>query len=115
MTELTTYAHCPTRFYLQHRIQVPPSDPQSEEVAETIREDANRFLTSRVRETALNAGEVYRERHIHAEIGSHVVEGTADRLFKDSRGLWGVISYEREKIDWEEAADPADYYRSQIE
>ena len=115
VTELTTYAHCPTRFYLQHRIQVPPSEPQSEEAAETIREDANRFLDSRIREMALNADEVYRERHIHAEIGSHIIEGTADRLFKDSRGLWGVINYERDRIDWEEIADPANHYRSQIE
>ena len=115
VTELTTYAHCPMRFYLQHRIQVPPSEPQSEEAAETIREDANRFLDSRVGEMVLNAGEVYRERHIHAEIGSHIVEGTADRLFKDSRGLWGVINYERDSINWEEIGDPADYYRSQIE
>ncbi len=113
--ELATYAHCPTRFYLQHRIQVPPSDPQSAETAETIREDANRFLDSRVRETALNAGEVYREWHIHAEIDSHIVEGTADRLFKDSRGLWQIISYETDRIDWERIGDPADYYRSQIE
>ena len=113
--ELATYAHCPTRFYLQHRIQAPPSDPQSAETAETIREDANRFLDSRVRETALNAGEVYREWHIHAEIDSHIVEGTADRLFKDSRGLWQIISYETDRIDWEEIGDPADYYRSQIE
>ena len=115
VTALTTYAHCPTRFYLQHRIQVPSSEPQSEEVAETIREAANRFLDSRVRETALNAGEVYRDRHIHAEIGSHIVEGTADRLFKDSQGLWQIINYERDRIDWEEIADPADYYRLQIE
>ena len=115
VTELTTYAHCPTRFYLQHRIQVPPSEPQSEETAETVREAGNRFLESRVREIALNTGEVYCERHIHTEIGSHIIEGTADRLFKDSRGLWQIISYERERIDWEEIADPADYYRSQIE
>ena len=115
VTELTTYAHCPTRFYLEHQIQVPPSDSQSEETAETIREAGNRFLDSRVREMALNAGEVYRERHIHAEIGSHIVEGAADQLFKDSRGLWQVINYERDSIDWEEIGDPADYYRSQIE
>ena len=115
VTELTTYAHCPTRFYLQHRIQVPPSDSQFNEAAEAIREDANRFLDSRVREMALNADEVYRERHIHAEIGSHIVEGTVDRLFKDSRGLWQIINYERDRIDWEEIADSADYYRSQIE
>ena len=115
VAELTTYAHCPTRFYLQHQIQVPPSEPQFEEATETIREDANRFLDSRVGEMALNAGEVYRERHIHTEIGSHIVEGTADRLFKDSRGLWGVINYERDSINREEIGDPADYYRSQIE
>ena len=114
VTELTTYAHCPTRFYLQHQIQVLRSDFQSEEPAETIREASNRFLDSRVREMALNAGEVYRERHIHAEIGSHIVEGIADRLFKDSRGLWQVINYERDSIDWEKISDPADYYRSQI-
>ena len=115
VTELTTYAHCPTRFYLQHQIQVPPSEPQSEEAAEAIREDANRFLDSRVGKTALNAGEVYRERHIYAEIDSHIVEGTADRLFKDSRGLWQVINYERDRIDWEKIGDPTNYYRSQIE
>ena len=115
VAELTTYTHCPTRFYLQHRIQVPPSELQSEETAETIREASNRFLDSRVREIALNAGEVYRERHIHAEIGSHIVEGIADRFFKDSRGLWQVINYERDSINWEAIGTPADYYRSQIE
>ena len=115
VAELTTYAHCPMRFYLQHRIQVPPSEPQSAEAAEAIREDANRFLDSRVREIGLNADEVYRERHIHAEIDSHIVEGTADRLFKDSRGLWQIINYERDRIDWEEIGNPVDYYRSQIE
>ena len=115
VTELATYAHCPTRFYLQHRIQVPPSEPQSAKIVETVREAGNRFLESRVREMALNTGEVYRERHIHAEIGSHIVEGTADRLFKDSRGLWQIVNYERDRIDWEEIADPVDYYRSQIE
>jgi ATP-dependent exoDNAse (exonuclease V) beta subunit len=115
VAKLTTYAHCPTRFYLQHQIQVPPSEPQSKEAAETDRKDANRFLDSRVREIALNTDEVYRERHIHAEIGSHIVDGTADRLFRDSRGLWRVINYERDRIDWEEIGAPADYYRSQIE
>ena len=115
VTELTTYAHCPTRFYLQHRIQVPSSERHSEGAAEIIREDAIRFLDSRVREMALNADEVYRDRHIQAEIDSHIVEGTADRLFKDSRGLWQIINYERDRIDWEEIGDPADYYRSHIE
>ena len=115
VAELTRYAHCPTRFYLQHQIQVPPSEPQSEEAAETIREDGNRFLDSRVREMALNADPVYRERHIHAEIDSHIIEGTADRLFKDSRGSWQVINYERDRIDWEGIGDSADYHRSQIE
>ncbi len=115
VTELTTYARCPTRFYLQHRIQVPPSETQSEGAAETTREDANRFLDSRIREMALNEDAVYRERHIHAEIDSHIVEGTADRLFKDSRGLWQIINYEKDSINWEEIGDPADYYRSQIE
>ncbi len=114
-TELTTYAHCPTRFYLQHQIQVPSSQPQSEEAAETVREDGNRFLDSRVREIALNADEVYYDQHIHAEIDSHIVEGTADRLFKNSRGLWQIINYERDRIDWEGIGDLADYYRSQIE
>ena len=115
VAELTAYAHCPTRFYLQHQIQVPPSEPQSEGTAETDRRDANHFLNSRVREIALNADEVYRERHIHAEIGSHIVDGIADRLFRDSRGLWRVINHERDRIDWEEIGAPADYYRSQIE
>ncbi len=115
VAELTAYAHCPTRFYLQHQIQVPPSKPQSEEAAETDRKDANRFLDSRVREIALNADEVYRERHIYAEIDSHIVDGIADRLFRDSRGLWRVINYEKDRIDWEELGTPADYYRSQTE
>ena len=95
------------RFYLQHQIQVPPSDSQSEETAETIREAGNRFLDSRVREIALNVDEVYRECHIHAEIGSHIVNGTADRLFKAARGLWQVINYERDRVDWEEIGDPS--------
>ena len=64
---------------------------------------------------ALNTDEVYRERHIHAEIGSHIVEGIADRFFKDSRELWQVINYERDKIDWKAIDDLEDYYRSQIE
>ena len=115
VTELTTYAHCPMRFYLQHRIQVPPSEHQPAEAAEALREDANRFLNSRVREIGLNADEVYRECHIHAEIDSHIVEGTADRLFKDTKGLWQIINYERDRIDWEEIGNPTDYYRSQIE
>ena len=112
VTELTTHAHCPTRFYLQHQIQVPSSQPQSEEAAETIREDGNRFLDSRVGEIALNADEVYYDQHIHAEIDSHIVEGTADRLFKNSRGLWQIINYERDRIDWGGIGDLADYYRS---
>ena len=115
VAELTAYAHCPTRFYLQHQIQVSPPEPQPEEAAETDREDANRFLDSRVREIALNADEVYRERHIYAEIGSHIVDGIADRLFRDSRGVWRVINYERDRIDWEEIGTPTDYYRSQTE
>ena len=115
VTELTTYAHCPTRFYLQHQIQVPSSQPQSEEAAETVREDGNRFLDSRVREIALNADEVYYEQHIHAEIDSHIVEGTADRLFKDSRGLWQIINYETDRMNQAGLDDLADYYRSQIE
>ena len=115
VTELTTYAHCPTRFYLQHQIQVPSSQLQSEEAAETVREDGNRFLDSRVREIALNADEVYYEQHIHAEIDSHIVEGTADRLFKDSRGLWQIINYETDRMNQAGLDDLADYYRSQIE
>ncbi len=115
VTELTTYAHCPTRFYLQHQIRVPSSEVQPGVVTETTHKDVNRFLDSKVEEIALHTDEVYHERHIHAEIGSHIVEGTADRFFKDSRGLWQVINYERGRIDWEGIGDPADYYRSQIE
>jgi ATP-dependent helicase/nuclease subunit A len=115
VAELTTYVRCPTRFYLQHQIQVPSSQPQSEEAAETVREDGNRFLDSRVREIALNADEVYYEQHIHAEIDSHIVEGTADRLFKDSRGLWQIINYETDRMNQAGLDDLADYYRSQIE
>ena len=115
VTEPITYAHCPTRFYLQHQIQVPSSEAQSEETAEIVRKDVNHFLDSKVEEIALNADEVYRERHIHAEIDSHIVEGIAGRLFKDVRGLWRVINYETDRIDWEGIGDIADYYRSQIE
>ncbi len=113
--ELTTYVHCPTRFYLQYQIQMPISEPESEETVETVRKAINRFLDSKVAERALNADEVHRERHIHAEIGSHIVNGIADRLFKDTRGLWQVISYETDKIDWAGIGDPADYYRAHIE
>ena len=115
VTELITYAHCPTRFYLQHQIQVPSSEAQSEETAETVRKDVNHFLDSKVEKMVLNADEVYRERHIHAEIDSHIVEGIAGRLFKDVRGLWRVINYETDRINWESIGDIADYYRSQIE
>ena len=115
VTELTTYVHCPTRFYLQHQMQVPIPASIPEENSETIREDANHFLDLRVGEIALNVDEVYREYHIHAEIASHIVDGIANRFFKDSEGLWRVINYETDRIDWEEITDPADYYRSQIE
>lgn len=115
VSDLTTYTQCPTRFYLQHQIQVPLSEFQSEESSETVREGVNSFLDSRVREMALDTDEVYRERHIHAEIGSHIVDGTANRLFKDSEGIWQVISYETDGINWEEIGDIADYYRPQIE
>ena len=115
VVELTTYAHCPMRFHLQHQIRVPSSEAQSEEAAETARKDVNRFLNLKVEEIALNTDEVYRERHIHAEIGSHIVEGTADRFFKDVEGLWRVINYDTDRIDQEGIGDPADYYRSQIE
>ena len=115
VTELTTYAHCPTRFYLQHQIQVPIPVSLLEENDETVQENVNRFLNSKVREIALNADEVYREQHIYAEVGSHIVTGIADRFFKDSRGLWQIINYETDRIDWEGIGDSADYYRSQIE
>ena len=115
VSELATYAHCPTRFYLQHHIQMPISEPQLEAATETARKDINQFLDSKVAEMALNADEIYRERHIQAEIGSHIVEGIADRFFKDSTGFWQVINYERDGIDWEGIGDTADYYRSEIE
>ena len=113
--ELTAYAHCPTRFYLQHQIQVPSSETQSGQDTETDRQEVNRRLDSKVEEMALNTDEVYRERHIYAEIGSHIVEGTADRFFRDVEGLWRVINYDTDRIDWESIGDPAGYYRSQIE
>ena len=115
VTELTTYTHCPTRLYLQHQIQMPISELQPEETTEAVPEGVNRFLDSKVKEMALNAGEVYRERHIHAEIGSNIVEGTAGRLFKDSKGVWQVINHETDGIDWEEISDIVDYHRPQIE
>jgi ATP-dependent helicase/nuclease subunit A len=150
VAELTTYVRCPTRFYLQHQIQMPISDPHSEETAretavhavlarlqtredcardlapliravsidvstETVREDVEHFLNSTIGTIALNADEGYCERHIHAKIGSHIVNGIADRLFRDSKGLWQIINYETDRIDWEDIGAPADYYRSQIE
>jgi ATP-dependent helicase/nuclease subunit A len=115
VTELTTYTHCPTRFYLQHQIQIPIPERHLEEPTEAVHEDVNRLLNLKVREIASNADEVYRERHIHAEIGSHIIDGIASRLFKDSTGAWRVISYETDRIDWEEIGNPADYYRLQIE
>ncbi len=115
VAELTTYAHCPTRFYLHRQIQVPVLEPDSEGTIETARKDINQFLDSKVREMVSNAAEVYRERHIQAEIGPYIVDGTVDRLFKDSRAGWQVISYETENINQEEIGDPADYYKPQIE
>ena len=150
VTELTAYAHCPTRFYLQRQIQMPLSERHPEETAretavhavltrlqtredcerdlepliraasvdvstETVREEVDHFLDSKIGEMALNADESYYERHIYAEIGSHIVDGTVDRLFKDSRGLWQIIAYETDRVNQEEIGDPGDYYRSQIE
>ncbi len=116
VTELTTYTHCPTRFYLQHQIQIPRPEHHLEETTEAVSEDVNRLLDLKVREIALNTDdEVYRERHIHAEIGSHIIDGIAHRLFKDSTGVWQVISYETDRIDWEEIGNLEDYYQSQIE
>ena len=111
-TELTAYAHCPTRFYLQHQIQVPQSVGISTEIA---RADVDRFLDSTIERITLNADEVYCERRIHTEIHSHIVDETVDRLFKDSRGLWQVIKYETDRIDWEGIDNLAIYYRPQIE
>lgn len=115
VTELTTHAHCPTRFYLQHQIRVPSSESQSGQDTETDRQEVNRCLDSKVEEIALNTDEVYRERHIHAEIGSHIVDGTANRFFRDVDGLWRVINYDTDRIDWDGMGTPADYYRSQVE
>ena len=115
VSDLKTHTQCPTRFYLQRQIQVPLSEFQSEESLETRREGVNSFLNSRVREMALNADEIYRERHIHAEIGSHIVDGIANRLFKDSEGIWQVINCETDGTNWEDIGDIADYYRPQIE
>ena len=150
VAELTTYVHCPTRFYLQHQIQMPISDPHPEETAretavhgvlarlrtrkdcerdlepliravsvdvsaETVREDVKGFLDSAIGEMALNADEGYCERHIHAEIGPHIVDGIADRLLKDSRGLWQIIIYETDRINQVGIGNPADYYKPQIE
>ena len=115
VTELTTYAHCPTRFYLQHQIQMPISESQPDETVETVRSQVNHFLNSKAEEIALSPDEIYRERHIHAEISSHIIDGIANRLFKDSRGLWRVINYETDGTDCEGIGNPVDYYRSQIE
>ena len=150
VTELTTYVRCPTRFYLQHQIQMPISDSHSEETAretavhavlarlqtredcardlapliravsidvstETVREDVEHFLNSTIGTIALNADEGYCERHIQAEIGSHIVNGIADRLFRDSKGLWQIINYETDRINQAGLGDPADYYKPQAE
>ena len=115
VTELTTYTHCPTRFYLQHQIQIPIPERHLEETTEAVSEEVNHLLDLKVREIALNTDEVYRERHIHAEIGSHIINGIANRLFKDSAGVWQVISYETDRIDWAEIGNLEDYYQSQIE
>ena len=150
VTELTTYVRCPTRFYLQHQIQMPISDPHSEETAretavhavlarlqtredcardlspliravsidvstETVREDVEHFLNSTIGTIALNADEGYCERHIHAQIGSHIVNGIADRFFRDSKGLWQIINYETDRINQAGLGDPADYYKPQAE
>ncbi len=150
VTELTAYAHCPTRFYLQCQIQMPRSEHHPEETAretavdtvltrlqtredcerdlepliraasvevsaETVGEAVNHFLDSKIGEMALNADESYCKRHIYAQIGSHIVNGTVDWLFKDSRGLWQIIDYETDRVNQEEIGDPGDYYRSQIE
>ena len=150
VTELTTYVRCPTRFYLQHQIQMPISDSHSEETAretavhavlarlqtredcardlapliravsidvstEIVREDVEHFLNSTIGTIALNADEGYCERHIHAKIGSHIVNGIADRLFRDSKGLWQIINYETDRINQAGLGDPADYYKPQVE
>ena len=150
VAELTTYVRCPTRFYLQHQIQMPISDPHSEETAretavhavlarlqtredcardlapliravsidvstETVREDVEHFLNSTIGTMALNADEGYCERHIHAEIGSYIVNGIADRLFRDSKGLWQIINYETDRINQAGLGDSADYYKPQAE
>ena len=150
VVDLIAYARCPTRFYLQHQIQMPISDPHSEETAretavhavlarlqtredcardlspliravsidvstETVREDVEHFLNSTIGTIALNADEGYCERHIHAKIGSHIVNGIADRLFRDSKGLWQIINYETDRINQAGLGDPADYYKPQAE
>ena len=150
VVDLIAYARCPTRFYLQHQIQMPISDPHSEETAretavhavlarlqtredcardlspliravsidvstETVREDVEHFLNSTIGTIALNADEGYCERHIHAKIGSHIVNGIADRFFRDSKGLWQIINYETDRINQAGLGDPADYYKPQAE
>ena len=150
VVDLIAYARCPTRFYLQHQIQMPISDPHSEETAretavhavlarlqtredcardlspliravsidvstETVREDVEHFLNSTIGTIALNADEGYCERHIHAQIGSHIVNGIADRFFRDSKGLWQIINYETDRINQAGLGDPADYYKPQAE
>ena len=150
VVDLIAYARCPTRFYLQHQIQMPISDPHSEETAretavhavlarlqtredcardlspliravsidvstETVREVVEHFLNSTIGTIALNADEGYCERHIHAKIGSHIVNGIADRFFRDSKGLWQIINYETDRINQAGLGDPADYYKPQAE
>ena len=150
VVDLIAYARCPTRFYLQHQIQMPISDPHFEETAretavhavlarlqtredcardlapliravsidvstEIVREDVEHFLNSTIGTIALNADEGYCERHIHAKIGSHIVNGIADRLFRDSKGLWQIINYETDRINQAGLGDPADYYKPQAE
>ncbi len=150
VTQLATYAHCPTKFYLQHRIQAPISDLDPESTArgtavhevlaqlrtqadcdrdlepliramfvdvsvETVREHVENFLNSEIGVMALSADERYCERHIYAQIGSHLINGIVDRLFKDSAGLWHLIDYKTDAIDRSELADSVARYRPQIE
>ncbi|MCZ6680259.1 MAG: PD-(D/E)XK nuclease family protein, partial [Candidatus Poribacteria bacterium] len=167
VTDLATHSHCPTKFYLKHRLHVPADVGQAAldetslvshldhdgtargtavhdvlaqlqtredcerdleslicaavnatgEVvsAQTVREHVQGFLRSEIGATALNAQESHCEQHIYAQIGSHVINGVADRLFKDSSGLWHLIDYKTDAIDWSELDERVDYHRPQLE
>ena len=173
VTALTTYAHCPTKFYLEHRLRVPgaieqvesgeawqdetevfplheSADPEHDgsargtavhEVlaqlqiradcerdlepliravsgavsAQTVREHVGNFLDSAIGVVALSTEESACDRHIYAQLGSHVISGNVDRMFKDLSGWWHLVDYKTDVIDRSEIDGRVEHYRPQVE